>query len=505
MRLPFRREPRPRVAAAMPLTPGWNRTQRRLAQGWQPRAEYFATVLGALRFASGVGADACSRCTLTVENLVDPRGDTWEPVEDDNLLSDVLRRYKGKTETQRELVRQHAWLEDTVGEAYQLIEDNGRDGLSFSMRSPLSIEWRGNAAVIRDAPGGTVRDGTAREVPNEMIRRVWVPNETWPALATSPVRGVMEDCELYWTTLQKMQRDTSSALIGNGILWTPSEAHTELQRSLTEPGGSSRPGTDLERDYYAVAQRSFEQGDSVEANAPLMMHWSHVYGPPQKIDLAKELDAESINYLTVSLEGIARGLNYPQRLLVDGGKDTNHWGAWLLKEDFAKEAIAPKMERIAWGDITETFLRPALRALAARGVFTEDPDLFRVGFDITPIVVHPDQSKTVLELYKLGVASDSELLKVSGLDESAAPNREELGRWIARTQVMRESIRPQTTQVLPGEASTVLEETPAGPPQQPGADATAFPNPTMAALDVPSRERVLVGPLPGEELGWLDD
>lgn len=434
---------------------------------------------------------------------MDPAGDTWEPVEDNDILSATLRSYRGKTETQRELVRQHAWLEDTVGEAYQIIEQDGKR-VAWSIRSPLSTVWRGDGVLILDAPGGTERDGLARLIPAELVRRVWIPDETWPALANSPMRGVMEDCELYWTTLQKMRRDTSSALIGNGILWTPSEAHTELARTQTESGGPSRPGTDLERDYYAVAARAYEEGDSIEANAPLMMRWAGALGPPKKIDLAATLDAQSIAYLTTSLEGIARGLNYPTRLLVDGGKDTNHWGAWLLQENFAKESIAPKMERICWGDLTNTFWRPALKALAARGLFNENPEEYRIGFDMTPIVVHPDQSKTVLELYKIGVASDTALLEYSGLDISAMPDRGELGRWIMRTQIQRERITVPDSTALPGDASTVLEQTPQTNPADVGlVDAGT---PVTAALDAPSRvrETVLVGPMSGEEVGWLD-
>lgn len=498
-RLFGRRKEAPRVAAAAPLTPGYRRAQKRVRQSWQERAEYFATVLGAARFASGVGADACSRCTLQIEKLVDPRGDTWEPVENNNLLADLMRSYRGKTETQRELVRQHAWLEDTIGEALQLVEQDGRRAV-WSMRSPLATTWRGDGVLIRDVPGGTERDGTARLLPYEQVRRVWVPNETWPGLANSPLHGVMEDCELYWTTLQKMQRDTSSALIGNGILWTPAEAHTDLARSQSEPGGPARPGTDIERDYYAVAQRAFEDRDAVEANAPLLWHWKHEYGPPQKIDLAKDLDEQSIRYLTVSLEGIARGLNYPQRLLVDDGKDTNHWGMWLYKEDFAKESIAPRMERICWGDITTTFLHPGLRALAAKGLFADDPDMYRVGFDMAPIVVHPDQSQTVLELYKLGIASDTAALEYAGLPGSVAPDREELGRWIIRTNILHESVRAplEPGQTLPSDAANVIESTPQAAP--------GIVGPTTAALDTGSRVRepVRVGPMANEAHAWLD-
>jgi hypothetical protein len=277
---------------------------------------------------------------------------------------------------------------------------------------------------------------------------------------------------------------------------------------MRDPGGTGQPGSDLERDYYQATKRAVEDDDSIEAYAPLMWSWAKDAGPPTKIDFSSVLDEKAIEHRTEALESIARGLNYPQRLLVDGGDSTNHWGAWLLQETFAKEAVAPKLERIVWGDITETFFRPMLRALAAQGLFRGNPDEYRVGFDMTPIVVHPDQSKTALELYKLGTLSDKILLSTSGFDDTAAPDRDELARWIARTQIMRESIRPQTTQVMPTEANTVLEETPAGPPD--GTTDVPMPGQTAAlgpVLDANStvREAVLVGPMVGEEHAWLDE
>ena len=485
------------TASAAALNPGWRRAKKRLDQPWQQRATELASQMGVIRFACGVSADACARATLLVEKLEDPRTDEWEPVEDNEILADVMRRYKGKATSQRELVREHAWLQDTVGEAVQILNQDGPE-MDWEIRSPIGTDWQQNGILLRDLPSGSVRDGTARMVAYEQVRRLWIPNETWPLWATSPLKGVLDDCERYLTLGRRIQREAQSALVGNGIIWTPSEAHQDLPRQMGEPQQAGQPGTNFERDYYAVAERSFDESTAtVEAVAPIMWHWPGALGPPQKIDLAANSSKDIIPLRAEALECIARGLNYPQQLLIDGGASNNHWGAWLLQESFAKEAIAPKMERICWGDLTETFLRPAIVALNAAGLFDDDPHHYRVGFDLTPVVVHPDQTANAIKLYTLGVLSDTELLKVSGFDSTAAPDREELGRWIVRTQIARESIRPQTTQVMPTDASTVLEQTPAGPPTGPGGPANPAPPALTAAL-------VPVGPLPGEELGWID-
>lgn len=494
MRWPLQR--RTRTAAVAPLTDRDRRAWRRLRQPWQPRAAEFATVLGVIRFASGIGADACARCDLGVEKNVDEAHDTWEP-SDSDFLAEVLAGYRGKRQTQRELVRQHAWLQDTIGEALQILEPDGRK-FRFSIRSPLAAEPMGNGLMIRDIPGGNVTDGTGRLVPDEMIRRMWIPDETWPGYATSPLHGVLDDCERYWTLGRRMRRTYESGLVGNGIVWTPSEAHTQLPRQQTEPGSVGQPGTDLERDYYATALRAFGEDDSVEAIAPILWRWPKEWGPPEKLDLSSILDEKAIDHRSEALECIARGLNYPQRLLVDGGANTNHWGQWLLQESFVKEAVNPKMERICWGDLTETYLRPMLRALAAKGLFNDDPELYRIGFDPTPVIVHPDQSKTALDLYKQGLLSDTMALNANGFDGSTVPDADELKRWILRTQIQRESIRPQTTSTLPSGASDVLAEAPQADP------AT---QPVVAALTAASRvrESVLVGPIGDEAASWLDD
>lgn len=489
MRMPWsRRDTAARVASAEALSPAHARVMRRVRQTWQQRAAFFARNLGAVRAAIGITADAAARCELRVEQCVDPRYDTWEPAGPrDNPLIDALHAYKGVDEDAAELVRQHVWNYETQGEMLQCIgRHHGK--VTFSIRSVLHAQWDGNGVLIRDVSGGTVREGTAVLYPYELVRRLWRPNEDWPGLSTSALEGVLVDCERYWSLARRIRRDAESAMIGNGWWWTPGEAHRSLPREERGPGGDGVPMTNLDRSFVDYAQRALDDDDSVEAVAPFPMRWAHEWGPPQSGTFGRDLDPNGIAYRDEALEAIGRGLDYPQQLFVRGVGSGKYFTDWLLVQGFAKETVAPKLERVCWRDITKTFLQPAARSLRAKGIWDGDPNLYRVGFDISPIVVNPNLSTMGVELYRLGVLGDEKLLDVTGFDPAYAPNRAELGRWLMRTSVLTKHPASGTglTSVTPG----------VGDGGAPVMADSAY----TAALPVGSQVR----PTVLEAAGWLD-
>lgn len=503
-----RRDNPPVLAAAQPLGPGYARVHRRLRQSWQDRATFFARNMGAIRFAAGITADSGARCDRIVEKCVDPRSDLWEPVADDPIAADLLRSYQGQHQTQDELVRQHIWLYRIPGEMVQFVEQFQGKAV-WSIRAPQSVEWRNSDVLIRDVPGGSERDGTARVVPYELVKRLWIPNEDWPALATSPMEGVMADCERYWSLARLVQRQADSPAAMNGVFWTPAGPHKGARATQEQmgPGGNGVPGSKTERQYYDYARRSFEDNDSIEAVVPPMMWWDKEEGKPEWVKIGDGLDPNGIAHRNEALEAIGRGLDYPQRLLVSGTGDGNHWSDWLLEEQFARSSLAPILERVCWGDLTQTFFRPGLRALRARGLWDGDPELYRVGFDMSPVVVHPDQSKMALELYKLGLLKDTVMLELAGLDVTALPSRAELARWILRTSVLHPG---KANEASGADAASVVTGTPGA-----GAGVTSTMLPQAASLGdwmppiaLPARSRIKasvpVGPMPEEEIGWLD-
>lgn len=482
---PFRRRtPQPppaQTAAAQSFTPHQARHYTRLHQPWQERARFFGKHLGVVRFGNGLIADLCARCTLRPERLVNADRDEWEP-QDNPWVSGILRRYRNPKAETAELVRAHAWQYGIPGEC-MLVMDDTTSPPSWSIRSSTAVEYRAGARfgrsgagwLVKDVPNGVERDGSARWLPLEMVRRLWVPDEDWQDLATSPMIGVLADCERYWALGRRARREADSAL-QNGILFTPESAHVY-------PLVNGKPSlvSNLDLDLDAIARAAWDDDNFPGGVFPFSFHWNGE--GPKWIDVGRSLDERGIEYRQEALECIARGLPLPQRVLVEGAGTSNHWGDWLIQED-ELGVIAGLMGRITHADITTEVLRPQLRALRARGQFTDDPEAWRVGYDPTPIVIHPDKAANAVVLHTLGLLRGELVLEAHGYNTSDMMGPQELAQWIA----MQQAIRPR------GGQSPMDVALPIGP----GSVRELPPAPALSSLVA------ALAPYPNETAGWLD-
>ena len=477
---PFRRRP-PEVqppavtAAAQPYTERSARNLTRVKQPWQDRARFFGKHLGVVRFGNGLLADLASRCVLVPERLVDAERDEWQP-EDNPLVSGLIRRYRNEQADTGELIRAHVWHYQTPGECMQVM-DTRRGPVEWSIRSTNAVEYRGRRGwLVKDVPNGTEHDGLAWWAPFEMVQRLWVPDEDWPGLATSPMVGVLADCERYWSLGRRGRRDADSALAMNGLLYTPEEAH----RYGLRPDGSPDPISNFDRDLDAVARAAWDDDESPAAVAPFSVHYNKDQ-PPAWVEVGRALDPRLIESRREALECIARGLSLPQRLITDGPGAGNHWSDWRVAEDEIG-VVDGVMNRVCHSDITRTMLRPQLRALSARGQFADDPNVWRVGFDPTPIVVHPDRAATSIALYGLGLLAGEVAVEANGFETSDMMSGEEVARWLLMQQAIRHNPASSDPRLPVGPATT--RELP--------------PAPALSSLG-----RVLA-PYPTETASWLD-
>lgn len=476
----FRRRalPSAHTAAVQPLSVLSTRAYRRFRQARQDRAVFFARRLGLSRFAAGLLADSGARCLIRPEFQTrpgDPR--SWEPVNS-QLHAQILGRYRNETQELADLVRLRIWHDQVAGECLQVRDVDDRGRTTFRIRSTLQADFSGRGVLIREIAGGMPGDGTAKWFAPEAIRRLWNPDEEEPLLAQSPTMAVLEDLERYWALHRATRRRAESALAMNGILWTPTGAHQSLPLSQQVPGVGPQPGTKLERDYYELSKRSLEDDDAVSSFVPPLWSWHHEFGKPEYVKIDNALDPNALAFRKEAVEDIARGMNYPARLLVSGAGDGNHWSDWLMEEQFARSSLAPILERVLWRDLSESYYRPALRALQAQGLFPDDPARYRVGFDMTPVVVHPDQSARSIELYKLALLGYDTVLEANGYDIDDLPTTEELERWLK----VQEVLGAQAKFRLERDGATTSQ----GPPQQRALTAAA------------------VGPHERELVGWLD-
>lgn len=494
-----RRPPAPaehvaRVAAAQAVTPAFTRTQPRTRQPWQQRARFFSEHLGLIRFANGLMAQTAARCELRVEKLVDPVRRQWEPADDDPVLSEVLETYQGRdADSPSDLVARQVWHYQGTGECYLIVEaDEAGGGLSWSVRSTQAVRWQNNGALVMDLPGGSERDGTARLLPLEVVRRMWVPDDEWSAYAKSPMKGVIADCERYWALARRIRREAESTLV-NGFMFTPGYAHTPITPPNPQRPGDD-PGTKLARDYYRIAEAAFGDDDSVAAVAPWELHYDSRDPqkdpmPPQFIYPGRMLDPHGIEHRTEAVESIARGLDLPQRLVVQGPGEGNHWSDWLVQESFFTSALAPTMDRVTHADLTAAFFRPVIRELVARGRWLGNPDIYRVGYDPAPVIVHPDKASSSISLYGLGALKLAVVLEANGFNASDAPDPSELARILEVMRVVHGRQVTQAGEPLPGGQSG---------PVSPSSTRELPPSPALTAIGA------ALGPYPTELGTWLD-
>lgn len=482
--------PAARVAAVQPLDQDWPRIANRTRAPWQERARFFTENLGLVRFANGLTSQTAARCDIRVEKLVDPVRREWEPAEGEPAISDILASYTGPdSDSMRDLIARHVWHYQGTGECFQVVDQDASGQLTWSIRSTRAVEFRSGIALVKDLPGGSVRDGTARELPIEQVRRLWVPDDEWVLHAKSPMRGVLSDCERYWALARRIRREAESVLT-NGLLFTPEYAHEQARPTVT-PG--DRPPSKFDQDYYAIAQSAFTDDDSVAAIAPLSTHYGQRDTqrdpmPPQFIYPGRMLDPAGISYRAEAVEAIARGLDLPMSLVTEGPGGGNHWSAWLVDEKFFTTHLAPIMDRVTHTDLTDSFLRPVLTELARLGFWDGDPRLYRVGYDAAPVIVHPDRATASINLYGQGLLKAAVVLEANGFEQSDQPDDMELAKIVEVMKAIHSSSAAQPAGgggELPGDQLMA---------SGPGEARQLPPAPALAAL----------APYACETTSWLD-
>lgn len=465
-----------------------SRAYRRFRQTDQERAVFFGR-RGIARFAAGLMADSAARCTMIAEYQTKP-GDpkSWEPVTD-QLHYEILARYRNATEDPPDLVRARVWHDQVAGECLQCVAYDETRRPQFRIRSSLLADFSPRGVLVRELAGGMPSDGTAQWYEPEYVTRLWNPDAEQPLLAQSPTMAALEDLEELWSLSRRDRRTADSALAMNGLLWAPSEADAGLPPGA-QPGGPGRPRTKLQDQYYEVTKRRLEDDDDVAGYAPLLVTWAGQHGAPQFVEIPNALDEKSLAHRQHSIENIARDLNYPARLLVSGVGEGNHWSDWLLQPEFARSSLAPILERVLWRDLTKGYYRRALRALNAQGLFADDPERYRVGFDMAPVIVRPDQSARSVQMYLLGLLAPDVVLESNGFDHVDAPTKDELATII---------------QVL-----NALGQGTKGSPAPPGGNGgTPGQGPTTgidagSVKELPPPAAASVRPFASELVGWLD-
>lgn len=465
MRNPFSRRPVQQPAVREPLRPIMAAAQQAsslsatllqsLQQPWQARARFFATQLGVVAFAQEITTSAGSRCRFVVQENIG--GNEWAEVKN---LDSILEFYRNENQSFAELMAAHMYRVGVDGDRYEVLSD-GPDGEASYWVVPIDkVYWQGtqNARVFL-APNGTEIDGTAIALTSDRLVRMWTPSKDYPLLGTSPMMQVKEDCERYWSLIRYIRRTADSRLAMNKILITPEGAHVPLPPEMQR--GGTTPRSELDVQMAQAATASFDKEDSLQGIMPFVIRYDTKLGDIKLVDLARGLEPAVLAALESAGRAVAQGLPLPAQVLM--ADDANHWSEWIFEERSFRWGIAPTIERVC-NDLTRSFVRPTLRALAPGDPAIGDPGRFRLWYDPSAVIVHPDRTKDALPLNLAGLLAAIPTLEAYGYSANDLMSEAERTIWKDFRVTTRQSLNPADVPVGAGPANTV-EAPPAAPPQ----------------------------------------
>lgn len=420
---------------------------KRRKQPWQDRAFFYYENLGEIWYGGQFYARTLSRLELVVQELKVPEerrssdnlgdaGDTdeptdpeWQPTDDENAL-DALDRVRDAKGGRSHLQAQYGRLRFLNGEGYLCcFKPNGDERwefLSISEMKPLDggNRWERNVDGANEKKiYDRMPPGETAQLPNQVIvYRLWSEHPRYTALADSPMRGVLDQCEELVLLDRAVRSRTRSRIASSGMLLIPTQ--------ISSPPRTNGTGENARQDKFLRTLIEHMTAAIANEGTPGAVVPLLVRGDSDHLDKIRHVDLsigseKSVPEIALRdkcVERIALGLDMPPEVLL-GVTDANHWTAWAISEDSFAAHIEPVAQEMV-SDFTTSFFRPTLEALGV------DSSKFRIWYDASAVVNHPDRGADATQGYELMLLSGDSWRAAHGFDSDDAPKVEELYRRI---------------------------------------------------------------------------
>lgn len=327
---------------------------------------------------------------------------------DDPVLNAIAAGYRTPLFEQHELVAQHVRAREGVGEAWIIwSEDIGWHIITV----PNVVSASGADGAVQ----WTDLYGIARKTPGAQVYKSWQPDPWQPWLPTSPMRRALPNVRRIHSAMRTQIRAADSRLVTNGMVAFPDENEMRPLRTEHPEGQDHRlDGVDqIIADYMALSQKAFSDDDSIAATVP----FPYIGPKAEVVELGRDIDEHAMKMETAGIEGFARDVNFPAKLLVDGPGDSNHWNEWVLQEVQQKMGLAPKLMPVC-ADITTVYFRPMVARVRNQvGLWDIDPARVRLEPDYSFLTAKPDKAGSAIGAYRDGVIGREECLDALGFEE----------------------------------------------------------------------------------------
>lgn len=295
---------------------------------------------------------------------------------------------------------------------------DGDDVMSLIWRflsvSEVSIDQAGMVNIRMEGGEGVTAN------PDQLyLIRVWKPHARRAWEATSPIRASLPVLRELMGLTMHVSAQIDSRLAGAGLLVVPTSASAALKRASGME--ENDPRDPLMEAMQEAMQTPIHDRASASAIVPLTVT---VPGEDadkiRHISFASTLDTEARELRDESIRRLALGQNAPPELLL-GTSDSNHWGAWLVREETVRTHLSPLL-RLICDALTTQYLRPLMISL---GYSEDEANDHVVWFEVEHLISRPNRTQDGKDAHSAGTISDEALRNVLGFDDDDAPGKNE--------------------------------------------------------------------------------
>lgn len=390
-------------------------------EDWQERAWEAYDTCGELRFYTGWRSSSASRVRL-IASAIDP--DTGIPtggIDPDDAqgkqVAEVVRSIAGGPQGQAQLLRRVTECLTVPGEIWVTILylDGPMNPPTWLPVVPDEVTASERKTII-ELPTGDKHEYGGKDG----MFRVWNPRARRAKEADSPVRAAMDSLDEIRRTTKTIANASKSRLIGNGIVFVPSEMSLP---SMNMPIASSRPGDplppivgtpavqQLQELLFQVAQTAYDDEDSMAALIPMFASANgDMIKNVHHLKFDNEVTEVAIKTRNDAIQRLAMGLDVSPERLLGIGSQSNHWSAWQIGDDDVRLHILPPVELLCQA-ITDQVLRKVLVRMNI------DPNKYVVWHDASQLTVDPDMTDEAKFAFEQGAITAEAMVKMLNLPD----------------------------------------------------------------------------------------
>lgn len=418
------------TAAAIRSTPRKSGALRRLLRPWQAQALTYYDDVGECWNAAQFYSRSLKQIRIFPATR-DENGEIVEVTDNPDVQDEVARIQDPGGGGYSRFMDAYGRIMFLIGEGYVLITNPDGDDEGWEFVSPDELRINGEGSYTRFAAPSLPAE-QLHDIPDDsfeplgegvLVFRLWRPHPRWSLLADSPIRAVLTILEELVLLTLAVRGTAKSRLVRNGILYVPDEISPPPLEAVGDEDMSLDPF--LEQLQTQLLAGIVNPGTAA-AVAPAIMRGAAEWGAAIRwIQVSNPLETYPEEGLrTEAIRRFATGIEMPSEILT-GTADVNHWGAWLIDDQAAKQYVFPFCQQLC-DDLTSVFLRPALKAA---GVANWNE--YVIGYDASAVVAKPDRTATWKDAHDRLVVSDASYREAIDATEQDAPDQAEWERRAA--------------------------------------------------------------------------